>query len=375
MPERRTQGRSRMARSLLPISYAFALMFLIAGLTATAATLAELTWEATLGVTGLAFGIMAPIVTEYRHLAKESRTVVFIGSSRSSFTENVVRGLDAGLREQIDYKLIDMRPQSDAESVLDFQLKSLRDVRTRNADAVVIRAAADSTDLWLELQSLRRRGVFIVAIDVKPPNRYFYEGDVPMPRFVCSDFAAGGEIVGDELCRRSQNSDGVILLSGPSTNTPSMIRSERACYRVMKQPLACPVLVRELTDLDAAAAWNPLQDALAELDRAIGRPALRVTLFAANDKVAVGLSHRIAAGRDLPRREIAIIGYDGVRGTDGALVVQSAHLVVATVDTLPDFQGREAAAFLVAEFFRHEAKNRKNSVVSPRLFTVESGWS
>ncbi len=375
MPERRPQGRTRMARRLLPIRYAFALMFVIAGITATVATLAQLTWEATLGVTGLAFGILAPIVTEYRHLAKESRTVIFIGSSRSSFTDNVARGLDAGLREHLDYELIDMRPPSDARSVLDFQIKSLRDVRTRDADAVVIRAAADSPELWLELQSLRRRRVFIVAIDVKPPNRYFYEGDVPMPRFVCSDFAAGGDIVGDELCRRSQDSDGIILLSGPPSNTPSMIRSERAAYRVMKQPRACPFLVRELTDLDAAAAWTLLQDALTELDRVIGRTALRVVLFAANDKVAVGLSHRIAAERDLPRRHFAIIGYDGVRGTDEALVVQSAHFVVATVDTLPDYQGREAAAFLVAEFFRHEAKNRKNSVVSPRLFTVESGWS
>jgi ABC-type sugar transport system substrate-binding protein len=375
VPRKFRRGRSRMARRLVPVRYAFVGMFAVAILASAVASLAGLSWEATLGVTGLAFGMMAPVVSEYRHLAGEDRRIVFIGSSRSSFTDNIARGVEAGLRGKLSYEFIDMRPSSEDTSALAFQIRALREPATLTADAVVIRPAVDDPELWLELQGLRRRGVFIVAIDVKPPNRFFYEDDVAMPRFVCSDFAAGGEMVGDELCRRSEGGDGVIVLAGPPDIPPSLIRSVRACYRLFKDRRDCPVVVRELEDFDPDAAVDQVLGAIEELDRLRGRLAERIVVFAGNDKVALALSRRLVIDRSLAPRSVSIIGYDGIRGADDVLVAQSTPFVVATVDTLPRYQGLQAAEFLVSEFFGHAAKVRKNAVVKPRLHTVDAGWA
>jgi hypothetical protein len=129
-----------------------------------------------LAIVGVALTLVIYIAQEFRPFRRRSRRIVFVGRSTSLFTRNILAGFQERTRDEFPCSLTTLLPTEMHEKEdLSFQIDCLRSETAGRADAIVIVPVRDHPSLWQELGRLAVRGVFIVVVDVKAPNRYFYQ--------------------------------------------------------------------------------------------------------------------------------------------------------------------------------------------------------
>lgn len=235
-----------------------------------------------LAIVGVALTLVIYIAQEFRPFRRRSRRIVFVGRSTSLFTRNILAGFQERTRDEFPCSLTTLLPTEMHEKEdLSFQIDCLRSETAGRADAIVIVPVRDHPSLWQELGRLAVRGVFIVVVDVKAPNRYFYQQRIRPPRFVSSDFEKGGILVASAMAQYlDKPSDLGIFLLGPSESLPGRIRSGSCLYRLVSAGHAPKLIGVELDSWDEEDAVAKVAATLDALDlksapggsRRVGRP-------------------------------------------------------------------------------------------------------
>jgi ABC-type sugar transport system substrate-binding protein len=322
-----------------------------------------------IGVVPVSLGLVALTFQEWRPRTKE-RHIVLIGKSKKGpFSESVLLGLHEELKKDLNPELTERDPEQRHESgSLAFQLEALRGSDVRGSDAVVVIPTGDYEELWNEIRYLTELGIFLVVIDVKAPNRLFYSRDLPMPRFVTSDFRAGGKLVGKLMASKLQTgaADMALVLGGPAFSPPAVIRNRRLLYELL--PFGHDrLLIGELDSWDEDAAVRCFTELTGRLDAASGDGARKIVVFCGNDKNCLAIGKFLEDDRNgLGHDRYELIGYDGVRDSEGTLLVAGVPFCSATIDTTPRSQGRSAARFLVDGYQGLNDALPKNSIIAPK---------
>lgn len=351
----------------------------MAGNLATAALLVALgaQWGMILAVLGLTVGVSGVVVQEARSRVHRPKRVLFTSSSDSWFSEQIFHGLEDGLRGHLHYELSKLHaaPLLERKSV-EAQLDCLRDPLATSADAIVIRPAAVTDRLVAELVRLSAAGVMLVFVNTQPPLRSWREVGLLPPRFVGCDMAEGGRLVGAAVCEvaRSIDADGIILLDGPSTKQSNLVRTAWATRAILTCLSEIPCVVEPIEDFDSSHAVRGFKAAIGHLDEQARSPARRLVLHPGTDRAAAAIARWMARNESRIAgqvREVAIVGFDGLRGPDGSLLVDDVPGVVATVDQQPYLLGIEAAAHIIAAAEGRARTWHRETTVTPRVLQVQ----
>lgn len=92
-----------------------------------------------------------------------------------------------------------------------------------------------------------------------------------------------------------------------------------------------------------------------------------VLVFAGNDKVALALHQRLDRVDGAARAaRVELVGYDGTTTEDGTHVLADLERATATVNALPEDQGKAAAEFIARAYEGHPP-DLTTRIVAPRL--------
>jgi ABC-type sugar transport system substrate-binding protein len=367
---RSSRGSSRLQRR----SLSNAALYLLASVASAAAISVMLLLGVNIGFTIAIIGILLTIliflIQEVRLLRSPLRRVVFLGRSSSPFSTNILAGLKTEIGEGIfspDLQTI-LPTQPHEKDDLAFQINCLRRIDIPKTHALVIVPAGDNDSLWNELRRLTMKGVFVVTVDIKAPNRIFYDGNLRLPRLVTSDFVQGGqlvaELIGDYLAEDPEST--ALLLIGPAVSNPGLIRTRICLYELLNRGFGPRISVSELENWNVEEAVRKFKDAIKEV--APIATLMRILVFCGNDANCIVINNFIENHPEIRRRrEYLLIGYDGVRNPDGSLIVASIKRCVGTVDAVPESQGRSAGSFLIEEYERRISPDSKNASLPPKL--------
>jgi ABC-type sugar transport system substrate-binding protein len=369
---------SRLQRRSLSNVFLYLSVCLLSGIVIAVMLLLGIRVEFVIAIIGILLTILVFLVQEVRLLRSPLRKIVFLGRSNSPFSLNILAGLKAVIGDgafSADLQIV-LPVQKHEKGDLTFQINCLRRIETRSTHALVIVPAGDSESLWNELRRLISKGVFVVSIDVKAPNRFFYEGNLRLPRFVTSDFAKGGhlvaELIGEYLTEGA--ADVALLLIGPATSSPGSMRTRMCLYELVSRGFGPRIFAAELENWNVEEAIRKFKEALSKIEPSKMNATVRICVFCGNDANCVAINQFIEKHPEIRRRrEYVLIGYDGVRNPDGSLIVDSMKLCMGTVDQLPESQGKSAGTFLVEEYERRTSANSKNAFLSPQLLR-RSTW-
>lgn len=328
--------------------------------------------DVTLAVEAVTIPTVALVLQEWRPRRKRPRITLIGKSLDSPFSADVLRGLRDRLDTDLPCDLAAIKPDAPHESgTLDWQLATLRRNDTRSSDALVVIPAGDYEPLWHELRHLTDLGIEVVVVDVKAPNRFFYGGRFPLPRFVTSDHRAGGTLVGKYLASRlaSGAADVAMVLLGPGFSPPAEIRNRSLTYELLpfgKDRLFAGVLGTWDED-NAVHVFTELTERLGPRPNDHGRT---IAVFCGNDKNLLAIGRFVEAHpAKFAGDSYDLIGYDGIRNREDQLVISTLGCALATVDTRPRIQGRNAAGFLVDGYKGEGDVQPKNAVTEPRLMS------
>jgi hypothetical protein len=130
--------------------------------------------DTSLAIVGISLTILIFVVQESAFLRPSKRRIYYIGKSTSIFSKNILAGLQDRIKDEIPSDVMAILPTYRHEKEdLAFQIDALQRSEVQNAHALVIVPVADHQPLWEELRRLTAKGVFIVVVDIKSPNRYF----------------------------------------------------------------------------------------------------------------------------------------------------------------------------------------------------------
>jgi ABC-type sugar transport system substrate-binding protein len=342
------------ARSLV-LSLAPALLVLAALL------VLQVNVDRAIGSAGALFAILTFAVQQLQSRNPPGRTVIFLPKSRSSFARNISRGLTECVSRQTGLQLRAVFPDDELADPCGWQLGRLQSKDVRDADAVVIIPAEDDERLWQQLAKLVRSGVFVVAVDMKPPNKTFVDSGVSRPHFVGSDFSGGGEMIADLIAEglRQDSQACAVLALGPDFSWPARERSSRILYRLAALDLARRVRAVHLVNWNAKACAAAVVPEAIDLQQTHGG---RVHIFCGNDKILVAVYAQLVA--TVPSAAVpmfSLVGYDGATNEDNSLLISDCPIARATIDTLPQQQGRVAGEFIL------ESYDGKQTVFTTRL--------
>lgn len=365
---------NRLERRSLSKARLYAL--LVVGCLFLAAATAVITESvgAVVGAVGVYVGIVALLLQEFASQTSGKRKLAFVATSSSTFSVSIRNGLEEGLKERLICEFVEPGPIAGVPfGSVPYQIEILRRSDVRACHAVVIRPAAEDERLARELAELTIRGAFVVTVDTRIPLDPFYELGAQLPHFVGSDFKQGGQHVGAEIIRQAtlRPTDGIIVLEGPHKPTPNGIRVAWALHALLNADLDIPIVVECLERFDERCAVDALVRACGRLDRRCATRPTQIVLHSGTDKLAIAIGALVdeCAVPELERREVRIIGYDGARDLEGNLLVRHSRHVVATVDQLPSFQGREAANVVVSAYRGAGAGLPRKAIIEPQLLT------
>lgn len=364
------EGR-RLARRTLKQSTLWVAVGTISIIAVAVPVIIGLSFETMLGVSGLALALVGLAVPLSQDRVKRPFRVGFLSSSRSYFTSQILEGLKAGLDGQIPVQVVDLFPVGATRLTSEAQVQCLRSEQARQADAIVIRPSELSDLVLGELMRLAGGGRLVVFINTPPPWDKWTASGLVLPRFVGSDMKSGGQLIGDLVTEAAATlkAEGVLLLEGPESKVSNSTRSAWAARQVLRSGYDKPVVLVQVGRFDSEHLLAALFGGLAKIDNRVGKKAGAVIVHAGTDSAAAIVADLAAAKRDednLFRRKIFIVGYDGLMGPDGLLMVEHKPGILATIDQRPNLLGQEAAEHIKAVAERRGQSRQREVTVSPR---------
>jgi ABC-type sugar transport system substrate-binding protein len=328
----------------------------------------------TLGLAGVAVGVIAFGAQTAQSRVVRPRKIVFISSSQSFFSKQIFIGLQDGLRGKFSHEVYELTPVAElSHRSLESQIEILRERTTSSADAIIIRPAELTVQLNAELVRLSQLGILVVFLNTHPDLDAWMDVGARLPRFVGSDMQAGGQLIARLLLDLAEDveADGIILFQGPSSKISNIIRSAWAAREIMAAVGRFPCILWELEGFDHECVTAALRNSIKRLDDMLGRKARRIAVHPGTDRAASIASAWLAEQRNVPRnpfaRELFLVGYDGLTQPDGILVANETPNVYATIDQCPYLIGREAAGHVTAAFEGRTAEMPREVVVQPKI--------
>lgn len=371
IPRRDTEQRSSRLR-VVGLSRSKVLLWAVLPTLVAAAVGLLLDWniDRNVGVSGAVFAAATFIASQFQSQGPPTRSVVMIPKSRSPFSATVHRGLADALASEAAIVFSIEWPKGEVASEVEWQIGMLRSEVCRGSDCLVIVPAADSEELWTELVSLTRAGVFVVVVDTKPTNAFFALRRTSRPFFVGSDFSMGGDLVGQTVAQLLHDlPDSVaVVAGGPSNSWPGIERSRGVAHSLMIENLGQRTKCVLLPNWDRVNGARMVTEAI--LDASARTPG-RVVAFCGNDKILESTERRLLREVDRDVRDrIGLIGYDGATNATGDLIALDGCMALATVDTRPVEQGRVAAEIILEEH-RGLLTGRGSRYIAPVVVETE----
>jgi hypothetical protein len=164
-------------------------------------------WGIVLAVAGVTIAISGIAIQEGRALVSRARTILFLSSSDSWFSEQIFQGLESGLHGEMPHEIVKLHPHSSlGRRTVEAQIESLRHAYRRGIDAIVVRPASITDGLIDEMLKYAGAGAMIVFINTRPPLASWRDAQQPLPFFVGSDMEMGGTLVGQLMSESRRRS-------------------------------------------------------------------------------------------------------------------------------------------------------------------------
>ncbi|RED65266.1 MULTISPECIES: LacI family DNA-binding transcriptional regulator [Cohnella] len=235
------------------------------------------------------------------------------------YFSELLSGLGEAVREEgYDLLLLLRSPEEQDYSEL---------FRARKVDALVILGAKDTPEQKSTLDALKKEGLPFCLIDQQFTGSGFNE--------IIADNTAGGYMATQHLIARGYRS--IAFLGGPATY--SNARDRLRGYKLAMEEAGLPIRDQDLLQ------GNFSRKSGYEAALKLIRQGLPDAVFAANDRMGVGLIQGFKESGRLAGRDIAVIGFDN---TDASKMCDPA---LSTVD-VPYFEmGKVAAKRLLQQIF------------------------
>lgn len=300
-----------------------------------------------LAVLGLLYAGLVAFSLELRRREGRRRKVLVLDYRAHEFGNAVARGVRATLGGDHRHWYVETRAPrtADATGAVAWQVRELQEADLADFDGVVLIPAEDSNQLWYALASLIKDGVFVVAVDTKPPNQKFRELAVDPPRFVSSRYSETGVLIGTWLCEwlGEDPSRRCVLMHGPSGSWPGEERSRNIVYELGKAGML------ERAALVPMASWTPSNETCAEVLRHVERCDGEVAVYCGDDENAHALHLATVLTAGATRSRMWIIGCNATPDEAGNVRVLDERATDVTVDILAQQIGETVASLFVRE--------------------------
>jgi hypothetical protein len=161
----------------------------------------------------------------------------------------------------------------------------------------------------------------------------------------------------------------MLLIEGPSSKRSNPTRVAWAARELLGASNR-PCFVQRVADFEDDSLVNGLLEGISRLDGHLREPAQHLVIHTGTDRAGAAIARWLVAndwevhGR---KRRVSMIGFDGLRTPDGALLIDDIPGMIATVDQQPYLLGAEAAAHLVSAFRGELASRPREVTVKPKI--------
>ncbi len=299
-------------------------------------------------------------VKKYAFIAKDS-----------SFSKNIALGI-TNVFSEIDSKVEKVLLNADSFISFDMQMRKIfKKVCNEDFSGIVIRPTGIMSDETFKIfkQICHTCPVIVSDIDITSRQRAELGADAPI--FVCSDFEAGGKMLGEFINRLCciygiYNTD-IIICKGPKKNSSAELRSEA----LIKEINITNLKNAKILELDSLKTDNVKDRIIPFIIQNIDNNECdkNLIVFAGNDNIAYKLECYLSQNtiQQITNcyKKITIVGYDGIKDGAGNSILHSAIQDSATIDVNPVYQG-ETIAHTLLDFVEDVPKST-NIKVTPKL--------
>jgi len=300
-------------------------------------------------------------------------------AKESSFSKAILDGLQeyyAGVHNiNMSSILIDENNSLLADKLLSKILGS----EESNFDGIILRPIFDvSNSLKDKLEQLIDLGKKVILIDKGLSDVQKKDFKVPVPLFVASDFAKGGEILGEKISELSalvpKEESQIILLDGPADISSAQERLSSLKQVLEKNNMETQTISIILKSFNVDEAVELLEERfgkwLIENDTTFRDKSLFI--FLGNDNIALAIWNKFYLDKtsNIYRffnsvKKVVYIGYDGILGYDGKIALSTIKADFLTINVIPSVQGRETARLMYEYLTKPEIN--KGVLIAPQL--------
>jgi ABC-type sugar transport system substrate-binding protein len=218
-------------------------------------------------------------------------------------------------------------------------------------------------------------GVMAVFVNSRPPVEKWHQANLALPRFVGCDMEIGGRLIGRAMCELAQlvDADGILLLEGPTAKRSNAVRTAWAVREIVGHTAGIPAVIKRVADFNDDDVIDGVSAGVRCPDEDARRETKRLVIHPGTDRAGSALARWLTANDSQlagTRREIWMVGFDGLRTPDGALLAEYPAGMVATIDQQPYLLGVEAAAHIVAAFEGRSATHPREVLVEPKVLRI-----
>ncbi len=289
-------------------------------------------------------------------VVSNSRKIAFVGKN-SLFSKSVFDGIQHVF--SASQHIVDSFLLNDSETLpIEYAFKDcLKRLISSDYSGVIVRPIGKMDDSTFALfkDLCIYKDVVLCDVDITKEQRQL----IPLnrsPSYVCSDFELGGTKIAsvvNQYCfnKGYMNSD-VVICCGPTKNGPASVRSE-ALVKSLTTNLNLTIHKVFLNSLKPEDCFDRIKNFL-EKTSFNNIKNRNLIIYLGNDNVALYFSKHLSdivcgSSTIADYGSICILGYDGIVGTTGNSVLEESPYNYATVDTLPNDQGKIAAETLIKE--------------------------
>lgn len=241
--------------------------------------------EINLAVVGLVLAVLLPSGIEVRQRAGRPRRVLILDYRAHQFGHAVARDATRLLHQDKRQWYVEHKAPAPGHGGVQWQIDAIKHAIVDELDGIILIPAADDEQLWLTLATAIKTGIFVVAVDTKPPNKVFRELGLAPPRFVSSKYNETGIVIGHALddWLTTEPSRMCLLWTGPTGSWPGEERSRNVLFELARKHHLARTMLYPLD------SWVPdaarCKDTLAVVRRCLGE----VAVYCADDENALAL--------------------------------------------------------------------------------------
>lgn len=298
-----------------------------------------------LAIVGLVLAVLIPGGIEVRQRAGRPRKVLILDYRAHQFGHAVAREAIKLLHADKRQWYVEHKRPNPGHGGVQWQIDAINHAIVDELDGIILVPGADDERLWLTLAAAIKAGIFIVAVDTKPPNRVFRDLGLAPPRFVSSKYNETGLIIGSALnvWLESDPKRRCVLWIGPIGSWPGEERSRNVLFEL--------AMANHLgrTTLYPIDSWIPNRQRCRDTLEIVRHATGEVAVYCADDENALALHLLTLTEEPDLRRRIFVVGCNATPDDWGEVQAIGMHAVDLTVDVLAEQQGAQAARLLINE--------------------------